>query len=143
MDKQRDTMAVLRFMLFERQRKNRADLGRGSSKGKETKILAMLNWIATCFVTDPVGDMVAIAVSAEQGQIIIYIAADRGRPRDQDRENGETFKRLLRETIGQNDHRSIIRQLLKVISPIIYHRLIRKVSLITGIDKTESPKSPA
>ena len=102
MDKQRDTMAVLRFMLFERQRKNCSDLDRvrgGSPKGKKSKILAMLNWIAACFVTDPVGDVVATAVSAEQGRIVFYIAANRGQPRNQDRENGEAFKKLLREII--------------------------------------------
>ena len=140
MDKQRDTMAVLRFMLFECQRKDRSYLDRGPSKGKESKTLAMLNWIATCFVTDPVGDVVATAVSAEQGQIIFYIAANRGRSRDQDRDNAETFKRLLRRTIGQSDHKLIVQQLMKVISPIIYRRLVRKVNLITGIDKAESPK---
>ena len=143
MDKQRDTMVILRFMLFERQRKDRSEsnLNRGPSKGKESKILAMLNWIAACFVTEPVNDVVATAVSAEQGRIIVYIATNRGRSRDQDRENGETFKKLLRETIAQSDHKSIVQQLMKVVSPIIYHRLVRKVSLITGIDKAESPKS--
>jgi hypothetical protein len=141
MDKQRDTMAILRFMLFERQRKDRSDFDRGPSKGKESKILAMLNWIAACFVTEPVNDVVATAVSAGQGRIIFYIAANRGRPRDQDRENGETFKKLLQETIGQGDHKSIVQQSMKVVSPIIYHRLVRKVNLITEIDKTESPKS--
>lgn len=98
----------------------------------------MLNWIATCFVTDPVGDVVATAVSAEQGRIIFYFAANRGRPRDQDRKNGEEFKQLLRKTI-LSEHESILRQLLDFVSPIIYPRLVHKVNLITGIDKTESP----
>jgi hypothetical protein len=141
MDRQRDTIANLRFMLFEHQRQNRFSFSshRGILKGKESKILEMLNWIAACFVTEPIGDVAATAVSAEQGQITIYIATNRGRPRDRDRENGETFKQLLRETIGQSDRKAIVIQLMKVVSPIIYHRLVRKVNLITRIDKTESP----
>ena len=140
MDRQRDTMAILRFMLFERQleRQNRFNLYRGPLKGKEPKILEMLNWIAACFVTEPIGDVAATAVSAEQGQITIYIAANRGRSRDRDRENGEIFKQLLRETIRQSDPESVVLQLMEVVSPIIYHRLVRKVNLITEIDKTES-----
>ena len=50
------------------------------------------------------------------------------------------FKQLLRETIGQSDHKSIVQQIMKVVSPIIYRRLLRKVNLIARIDKTESPK---
>ena len=38
----------------------------------------MLNWIANIFVTEPFGDVVATALSAEQGQIMFYIAANRG-----------------------------------------------------------------
>jgi hypothetical protein len=123
MDRQTDTIAILRFMLFERQRKNRSDLDRGPLKGKESKVLAMLDWIVACFVTEPVGDVVATAVSAEQGRITFYIAANRGQSRDQDRKNGETFKQLLRETIV---HKSIVQQIMKVVSPIIYRRLVRK-----------------
>ena len=142
MDRQTDTIAILRFMLFERQleRKNHSDLDRGPLKGKKSKTLAMLNWIATCFVTEPVDDVVATAVSAGQGRITFYIAVNRGQSRDQDRKNGEMFKQLLRETIGQSDHKSIVQQIMKVVSPIIYRRLLRKVNLIARIDKTESPK---
>ena len=87
MDRQTDTIAILRFMLFERQleRKNHSDLDRGPLKGKKSKTLAMLNWIATCFVTEPVDDVVATAVSAGQGRITFYIAVNRGQSRDQDR----------------------------------------------------------
>jgi hypothetical protein len=140
MDRQRDTIAILRFMLFKRQRQNSFNLYQGPLKSKESKIFAMLNWIAACFVTEPIGDVAATAVSAEQGQITIYIAANRGRPRHRDRENGETFKQLLRETIGQSDPVLIACQLMKAVSPIIYHRLVRKVDLMTKIDKTELPK---
>ena len=72
-------MAILRFMLFERQKagQKRSDLYSSpfKLKGKASKILAMLNWIAACFVTEPIGDATATAVSVEQGRITIYIAA--------------------------------------------------------------------
>ena len=36
----------------------------------------MLNWIAACFVTEPVGDMVATAVSAEQHSMLLPTVVD-------------------------------------------------------------------
>lgn len=66
MDKQRDMFAVLRFNA----------LGKtvlGPIQAKNSKKLMMLNWIAACFVTEPVGDAVSTAVSVEQVRITIYI----------------------------------------------------------------------
>jgi len=68
------------------------------------------------------------------------LAANRGPSRDQDRDNVEIFKQLLRDTIEKTDDESVI-QLLSVVSPMVYRRLTRKVDLITRIDKTESPGS--
>ena len=142
MDKQRDMMAALRFMLFEQQRMDGIELPRGQLNTEKSKLLTMLNWIASIFVTEPVGDVVATAVSAEQGRITFYIAANRGPSRELDRNNVEIFKQLLRDTIDL-DHpkEELITQLLSVVSPMVYPRLSRKVDLITGIDETESPGS--
>ena len=133
-------MAVLRFMLFERQRKNRSEFYRGQLDTEKSKLLTMLNWIASIFVTEPVGDVVATALSAEQGRITFYVAANRGPSRDLDRDNVEIFKQLLRDTIEKTDEESGI-QLLSVVAPMVYRRLSRKLDLITKIEKTELPGS--
>lgn len=137
-------MAALAFMCFQRQRKSPhpSELETGTSNDKNPKILpSILNWIASCFVTEPTGDAVATALSAEKGQITLYIAANRGEPRPEDKANGEKIINLLRDIVRQTDG-SPMMKLFEAISPIIYHRFARKVDMILKIDKTEKTILP-
>jgi len=88
----------------------------------ESKILSVLKWIATCFVTDPIGDGVAAALSTEQDQITFYLATHRGQPRPEDKANGTHFIHLLRETISQTNVLSTTTQLIATLAPRLYTR---------------------
>lgn len=134
---QHDVMVSLSLMRFKWQRDNYSIPEDRPLKDVVKILLTILNWIASCFVTEPVGEVVATAVSAEEGHITFYIASNRGRPREEDKEQGETFMQLVRYTIGLTDISLITRQLLFIISPSIYRRFARKVNLILNIDAPE------
>jgi len=104
-----------------------------------SKMLSMLNWIATCFVTDPVGDGVATALSTEEDQIILYIATHRGQPRPDDKAYGAHFIQLLRETITQTNVSSTTNQLVATLAPRLYTRFARKVDMIRKMDEPSEP----
>jgi len=127
-------------MQFERTREAHSDLELPSYKC--SRILSVLNWIATCFVTDPIGDAVATALSAKEDQIIFYIATHRGKPRPEDKENGANFIQLLRDIIGQIDVSLITDRLMITLAPRLYPRFARKVDMIRimdGDNKTSEP----
>ena len=97
----------------------------------------MLNWIATCFVTDPIGDGVAAALHTEQDQITFYLATHRGQPRLEDKANGAHFIHLLRETITQTNALLTTNQLIATLAPRLYTRF--KVDMIRKMDKISEP----
>jgi hypothetical protein len=97
----------------------------------ERRLLYILNWITSFFVRDPIGDCVASALSVEDHKITLYLAANRGRPGDEDIQNGNKFISTLRQAF--RDPRSAARLLFNSAISITYLRFYRKLDMIKNM----------
>jgi hypothetical protein len=107
-------------------------------------LLSILDWVAICFVTDPIGDAVATALSIEDDQITFYVATHRSQTRPEDRENGANFIQLLRDVIGQTDVSKITGQIMITLAPRFYSRFTRKIDMIRMMERGDNngPSEP-
>ena len=94
----------------------------------ERQMLSILNWIASFFVRNPIGDCVASALSVDGHKIILYLAANRGRPEEVDVQNGQKLVSALRQAF--HDPQSATRLLFNSAISITYRRLYRKLDMI-------------
>jgi hypothetical protein len=94
----------------------------------ERRMLSILNWIASSFVRDFIEDCLASALSVEGHTIILYLAANRGRPEEGDVQNGNKLVSALRQAF--HDPQSATRLLFNSATSITYRRFYRKLDMI-------------
>ncbi len=128
---QADTMASLALMHFYRRWQSLHVLKPNPLYSHDKMLSAMLNWIATCFVIDPIGDVVATALSTKPHEITIYVATNRSQPTDEDKEIIQKFKELIRDALEKPQEADITLLILDIISPRIYPRFARKLHMTT------------
>jgi len=140
-DPQADTMASLAVMHFYRRWQSLYELRPKllDSYDRDKLLLVMLNWIATCFVIDPIGDVVATALTANPHEITVYVATNRSQPTDEDKEIIQKFKELIRNALEKPQEEDMTLLILGIISPRIYPRFSRKLHMITKWDPEQQP----
>jgi hypothetical protein len=102
-----------------------------NATSNERQMLSILNWIASFFVRNPVGDCVASALSVEGHKIILYLAANRGQPEEVDVQNGLKLVSALRQAF--HDPQSASRLLFNSAISITYLRFYRKLDMIKNM----------
>ena len=99
-----------------------------NATSEERRILSILDWIASFFVRDPIGDCVASALSVDDRKITLYLTANRGRPDDEDDQNGNRLISTLRQAF--HDPQSATRLLFNSAISITYRRFYRKLDMV-------------
>ncbi|KAF8805399.1 hypothetical protein BYT27DRAFT_7193163 [Phlegmacium glaucopus] len=104
-----------------------------TTTSNERQMLYILNWIASFFVRDPKGDCVASALSVEDHKITLYLAANRGRPQDEDIQNGNKLISTLRQAFHEPKPKTAQRLLFDSAISITYRRFFHKIDMIKDI----------
>lgn len=79
------------------------------------------------------GDCVAPALSVEDHKITLYLAANRGRPKKEDEENGNKLISTLRQVFHDPGSESATRLLFNSAISITYRKFYRKLDMIKEI----------
>jgi hypothetical protein len=100
-------------------------------------MVQILNWIALCIVSNSCSSYcdVAVAFSAQPGNVTIHISSGSGPPSRDDQEGISLFITTLRRVLSNSfDPALIIREFLDMLARRAFPQILRKIAAIQGVE---------